>query len=110
MCEADYDQGSKSVAALYLNCRKERFVRLAQEKLQKIFANFLDAILPELVGDPILKADFLRHLQRMLGSQMTVGFHCQSSSVLMAEPLCNGRNVDSALNTGRCEKMPQVVM
>ena len=63
MCEADYDQGSKSVAVLCLNCRKERFVRLPQEKLQKIFGIFLDAILPALVGDPLLKADFLRHLQ-----------------------------------------------
>jgi hypothetical protein len=56
MCEADYDQGSKSVAALYLNCRKERFVPLHQEKLQKIFGNFLDANLPELVGDLTLKS------------------------------------------------------
>src|SRR5438132_11427990 len=39
-----------------------------------------------------------------------IGFHCQSASVLMAEPFCNGRNVDSTLNTGRCEKVPQVVM
>jgi hypothetical protein len=74
--------GQKSVAALAVVSEKSDLADRPQEKLQKIFANFLDAILPELVGNPLLKADSLCHLQCMLDSQMTVGFHCQSASVL----------------------------
>ena len=46
----------------------------------------------------------------MLIAQVTVGLHCQRSTVLMAEPSRNGRNIDARFNTSRCEQMPQIVM